>query len=130
MFHCIFIFFLIPVKQLRNLHTRGVSSSTFMRQHETEIFQMSTPRCNCNTMRFPIWRFDQNFLRYSVNVSNQIFIRLLSISARVTRMDYNVIHDEVNNQFSIDLGQGKYLIVTYCLIVVCCPVTQHICSSG
>ena len=34
-------------------------------------------------------------------------------------MDYNVIHDEVNNQFYIDLGQGKYLIVRYCLIVVC-----------
>ena len=59
-------------------------------------------------MRFAIWRFNQEFLRNSINVSNQVFVHSLGISARAGRMDYNVIHDEVNNEFYIELGgQGK-----------------------
>ena len=86
--------------------------STIHKQHETEIFKnVHAKALMCNTMRFPIWRFDQNFLRHFINDSNQFFVRLLGISARVRRMDYNVIHDEENNEFFIDLGQGKYFIL-------------------
>jgi hypothetical protein len=65
-------------------------------------------------MRFPIWRLNQEFLRRSRNVSNHFIAQSFASSARVMTMDYNVTHDEINNEFYIELGQGNwYLVGTY-----------------
>ena len=64
-------------------------------------------------MRFAIWRFNQEFLRHSINVPNQVFVHSLGISARVGRMDYDVIHDKVNNEFYIELGGQEKAVLQY-----------------
>ncbi|XP_028412298.1 protein NATD1-like [Dendronephthya gigantea] len=57
-------------------------------------------------MRFPIWRLKKNTLL----PLNQLYIRLLGLSARHMSMDYAVIHDEKNKEFYIDLTPEKAVL--------------------
>ena len=57
------------------------------------------------TMRFPIWRPSRVFLASSQSL-NQILLYSLSSSASRLKMDPDVVHDEVNKEFYINLGKG------------------------